>query len=125
MNKIVKSKETMTSKERVKRTFEFEKTDRVTIGYEANDAIHQKFCGELGINCNNPELLYEALGVDYRAINAAYIGPEIFPPVKDRLINDLEGSVMRWIEHETCGYWDNCDFFNRDYYWKNIELGIF
>lgn len=30
---IQKSPETMTAKERVKRTFAFEKTDRVTIGY--------------------------------------------------------------------------------------------
>ena len=39
---IAKAPETMTSRERVRRTFEFEKTDRVTIGYEANSAIHAK-----------------------------------------------------------------------------------
>jgi len=36
MTKIIKARETMTSKERVLRTFAHEKTDRVTIGYEAN-----------------------------------------------------------------------------------------
>ena len=34
--KIQKAPEHMSSKERVRRTFEFEKTDRVTIGYESN-----------------------------------------------------------------------------------------
>ena len=41
--KIEKRKETMTSKERVRRTFQFEKTDRVTIGYEANGNIHKNY----------------------------------------------------------------------------------
>ena len=39
MQRIQKAPETMTARERVRRTFEFEKTDRVTIGYEANAAI--------------------------------------------------------------------------------------
>ena len=40
METIIKAKETMTAKERVKRTFAFEKTDRVTIGYDTNPALH-------------------------------------------------------------------------------------
>ena len=42
MYKIQKGKESMTAKERVKRTFQYEKTDRVTIGYDANPAVHER-----------------------------------------------------------------------------------
>ena len=42
MYRINKSPEMMTSKQRVIRTFQFEKTDRVTIGYEANANMNWK-----------------------------------------------------------------------------------
>ena len=41
---IQKCKETMTAKERVRRTFAFDTTDRVTIGYSANPVIHRQLC---------------------------------------------------------------------------------
>ena len=44
--KIEKCKETMTSKERIRKTFAFEKTDRVPIGYSANPEIHKKLCAD-------------------------------------------------------------------------------
>ena len=49
MIKIRKAPETMTAKERVKKTFLLEKTDRVTIGYEANPVIHKNLSQALGI----------------------------------------------------------------------------
>jgi len=94
----------------VQKTFNYEKTDRVTIGYDSNPVIHKNLCAALGVDSNDYEAINEALGVDYRSINAPYIGPELFPAPKDRIINQLEGSVMRWVEHETGGYWDFCDF---------------
>ena len=66
MQRIRKAPETMTARERVRRTFEFEKTDRVTIGYEANAAIHARLCRELGVASSDLESVYQALGVDYR-----------------------------------------------------------
>ena len=108
MKKIIKARETMTAKERVRKTFAYEKTDRVTIGYEAFSEIHSRLKNALG--AAGDEEVYQALGVDYRNVSAPYVGPELFPPVKDRRIDPLEGSHMRWIEHETGGYWDFCDF---------------
>ena len=108
--KIIRAKETMTARERVKRTFDFEKTDRVTIGYEANGAIHERLCRALGVNPNDMESLYRALGVDYRGIGAPYTGPELYKAPPDRRVNPLEGCVMRWVEHGSGGYWDFCDF---------------
>ena len=110
--KIQKAKETMTSRERVRRTFEFEKTDRVPIGYDANAAIHGKLCRELG--AGDYESLMQALGVDYRSVGASYVGPELFKAPPDRRVNQLEGCIMRGVEHETGGYWDFCDFPLKD-----------
>ena len=39
---IVKASETMSARERVERTFAFEKTDRVTISYDTNPGIHAR-----------------------------------------------------------------------------------
>ena len=111
---IEKSPETMSSRERVRRTFEFEKTDRVTIGYEANAAIHQKLCAALGVPANDTEKLYQALGVDYRGIGAPYTGPELYKAPPGRQVNILEGCIMRWVAHSTGGYWDFCDFPLKD-----------
>jgi len=107
---IIKAKETMTAKERVKRTFNFEKTDRVTIGYETNGAVHMRLAKALGIPDGNHELVNRALGVDYRGVGANYTGPQLFEVPPGRACNQLEGCYMRWIEHETGGYWDFCDF---------------
>lgn len=114
MNIIRKANETMTPRERVKKTFAREKTDRVTIGYEANDAIHKKLSDALGIPDGDLESVYRALGVDYRPIKAPYTGPELFDPPADRRVNQLEGSLMKWIEHQSGGYWDFCDFPLKD-----------
>lgn len=114
MNMIKKARETMSSKERVKKTFNFEKTDRVPIGYEANAAINAKLCEALGVDKNDKEGLMQALGVDYRSISAPYIGKELFTAPPRRRVSQLEGSIMRWVEHETGGYWDFCDFPLKD-----------
>ena len=110
MQRIQKAPETMTARERVRRTFEFEKTDRVTIGYEANAAIHARLCRELGVANNDMESVYQALGVDYRGISAPYVGPELYKAPPERRVDPLEGCVIRWVAHETGGYWDFCDF---------------
>ena len=107
---IQKAPETMTSRERVIRTFNFEKTDRVTIGYEANAGIHARLCEALGIPAHDSEGLLRALGVDYRPIGAPYVGRPLHPVPENRMVDQLEGCIMRWVPHETGGYWDFCDF---------------
>ncbi len=114
MSVICKCPETMTSKERVIRTFLHEKTDRVTIGYEANPHIHMRLAQALGIPDGNYEQVYQALGVDYRPIAPRYIGPELYHAPENRMVDQLEGCIMRWVKHETGGYWDFCDFPLKD-----------
>ena len=99
MEKIIKAPETMSSRERVIRTFNYEKTDRVTIGYEYNAGINQKLMKELG--AKTQEELLQILGVDYRRIDAPYIGPELFTAPPNRKVDQLDGCVMRKVEHET------------------------
>ncbi|MGI5894959.1 MAG: uroporphyrinogen decarboxylase family protein [Candidatus Merdivicinus sp.] len=106
--KIQKAPETMSARERVIRTFQYEKTDRVTIGYGANPGIQKRLMTELGVSTS--EELFQALGVDYRGIHAPYIGPQLFQVPEGREVNQLEGCIMRKVEHATGYYWDFCDF---------------
>jgi len=112
MERIKKAKETMSSRKRVIRTFQYEKTDRVTIGYSANPGIQQRMMAAFGVS--DHEDLLKALGVDYRGISAPYIGPQLFQVPANRRVNPLEGSIMRKVEHESGYYWDFCDFPLKD-----------
>ena len=107
---IKKAKETMTSKQRIQKTFNFEKTDRVPVTYFANRGIHAKLCAELGVQPDDRESLNQAIGVDDRAIAPPYTGPKLFDDIKDRYVDPLIGYVARWIEHESGSYLDYCDF---------------
>lgn len=111
---IKKAKETMTAKERVRKTFDMEKTDRVTIGYESNPVIHRNLSQALGIENENMELVFQALGVDYRGIWAGYTGPKLFEDIPDRDRDPVDGYVSRWVENQSGGYWDYCDFPLKD-----------
>ncbi|MBR0463221.1 MAG: hypothetical protein IJJ23_02395 [Clostridia bacterium] len=111
---IRKARETMTSRERVERTFAFEKTDRVTIGYEANPAVHAALCRALGVSPEDKRALDDALGVDYAPVSAPYVGGNPYPEKPDRRVNVLEGCYMRWVPNRSGGYWDFCDFPLKD-----------
>lgn len=100
----------MTSRERVRRTFEFEKTDRVPIGYDTNPRIHARLCKTLGVRADDWETLLDALGVDTRGIGAPYTGPLLFKPLPNRNVDALEGHYTRWVKNKFGGYWDFCDF---------------
>ncbi len=108
MERIIKAKETMSAKQRVLKTFNLEKTDRVTIGYEANEAIGSAVMSALC--AKDKEDLLQMLGVDYRLLNAQYTGKNLFQPKPDRMLSPLQGCYMRWVQHQTGGYWDYCDF---------------
>jgi len=114
MSLINKAKEAMSAKERVARTFAFEKTDRVTIGYDTNPVAHKNLCHALGINKTDTLALYKALGVDYVGVEAAYIGPKIYEDIPNRVRNPQNGSVTKYVENAFGGYWDFCDFPLKD-----------
>jgi uroporphyrinogen decarboxylase len=107
--KIIKAKETMTSRERVRRTFNFEKTDRVTIGYESNALIHSRFVSALGASGKDEFL--RMLGVDYIGAKPVYTGRDLFEKVPGRTVNQEFGYKTRWVTNPSGGgYDDYCDF---------------
>ena len=112
--KLRKMNETMTGRERVRATFQFEKTDRAPIGYDTNEGIDRRFKEFLGVAGESNETFLELLGVDYRKVVAPYTGPRLFPALPGRRRDPLDGYIMRWIGHQTGGYWDFCDFPLKD-----------
>ncbi len=64
---------TLTSKERVLRTFNHEKADRVPIGYFANPGIQKRVAAALGVPADK-DSVNDALGVDFKGLMPAYTG---------------------------------------------------
>ncbi|MCL1792232.1 MAG: hypothetical protein FWG34_00020 [Oscillospiraceae bacterium] len=111
MGKIIKAKETTSSKERVRRVIRHEKPDRVPINYSSNPIIQGRLMEHLGLAKNDHAGLVRELGVDFRGMGAGYTGPALHVSERsDRMVNGMYGYVCRWIENEAGGYWDYCDF---------------
>jgi len=107
---IKKAKETMTSRERVVKTFNYEKTDRVPINYMTNEVIHGKLAKALGLDPRDSDSINDALGVDIRMIHPDYKGPLIFKELPGRNVDPVYGFYSKWIENEAGGYHDFVDF---------------
>lgn len=106
-------KPVMRPKERVKEAFAHGTPDRVPIDYLCNPGIDRRLKAHYGLGADDDEGLRQVLGVDFRNVGAPYIGPQRFPPVPGRHINEW-GMRTRWIEHSSGGYWDYCDFPLKD-----------
>lgn len=111
---IQKAKETMTARERVRRTFAFEKTDRVTIGYDTNAGINARLSRALGVAEDDVIGLYHALGVDYCPLWVLYKGKPVYEEIPGRQRNPENGAVTRYVENQFGGYYDYCDFPLKD-----------
>ena len=103
----------MTPKERVLRTFARREADRVPINYFANPGIDGRLKQHFGLAAADAEGLRQVLSVDFRTVAAPYVGPKLHEDVGD-VKADSWGIHRRWIEHDTGGYWDFCDFPLRD-----------
>ncbi len=99
----------MRPKERALTAFARQAPDRVPINYMANPGIDGRLKEHYGLAADDDEGLRQALGVDFRTVTAPYAGPKLHADVPDRTI-DMWGIHRRWIEHESGGYWDYCDF---------------
>lgn len=106
--------ETMTSKERVKRTFHFEKCDRTPINYFANPTIHMKFAKAVGVDDGNYEKVSDIIGVDFRGIGAPYKGPMLFKQVDGLGVDSVYGFYTKLIYNESGYYHDFCNFPLKD-----------
>jgi uroporphyrinogen decarboxylase len=107
---ITKSRETLTSKQRVLAAFAHDKVDRIPLDYDSNPGIDRRLKEALGIAPTDGEALRVALGVDFRGVGPWYSGPKRFADIPGRSIWQETGIRTRWIEHSSGGYWDFCDF---------------
>ncbi|OQA42373.1 MAG: methylcobalamin:coenzyme M methyltransferase [Chloroflexi bacterium ADurb.Bin325] len=111
---------TMTPRERVLTAFARQEPDRVPIDYDSNPGIDRRLKEHFGLAVDDHEGLRLALGVDFRVIRAPYIGPKLHADVPGVVV-DIWGIHRRWIEHETGGYWDYCDWPLKDATVEEIE----
>ncbi|MCX7934359.1 MAG: hypothetical protein N3A66_03770, partial [Planctomycetota bacterium] len=103
--------ENMSSKERVKRTWQRQATDRVPINYLANPGIDRRLKEYFGVAPDDSEGLLLSLGVDFRSVGPSYKGPRLHVERPERHVDPIWGWVTRWVEHgQGGGYWDYCDF---------------
>ncbi|MHB9134212.1 MAG: uroporphyrinogen decarboxylase family protein [Armatimonadota bacterium] len=112
---------TMTSKERVLTAFAHQQPDRVPINYECNAGIDHRLKEHFGLQDGDSEGLRQALGVDFRQVWPPYTGPRLHAEVPDRAVDEW-GIRRRWVEHESGGYWDFCDFPLCDATLEDIEV---
>lgn len=101
----------MNSKERVLTAFANQEPDRVPVAYYANGEIDARLKQHFGLKPDDGEGLRQALGVDFREVHTPYVGPQLHEDIPERGIQvDEWGRHRRWVEHETGGYWDFCEW---------------
>gem|GEM_PF-3110892 len=100
----------MTSKERVLAAISHQEPDRVPINYIANPGINARLMKHYGFGTDEVDAFLDALGVDFRSVGPRYVGPRLHPEVPGRNVDPLWGIRTRWVEHQSGGYWDYCDF---------------
>jgi len=110
----------MTSGERVLTALARQEPDRVPINYDANPGIDRRLKEHFGLAADDNEGLRQALRIDFRSVHAPYVGPSLHAPVPDRVVDEW-GLRKRWVEHESGGYWDLCDFPLRDASLDQVE----
>ncbi len=110
----------MTSKERVLAAFSHTEPDRVPINYLANPGIDRRLKTHYGLSEDDHESLRQVLNVDFRSISVRYAGPKLHEAPQGRSVDEW-GKHRMWIEHESGGYWDYCDFPLRDADLETIE----
>ena len=105
----------MISKERVLTAFASKQPDRIPVNYEANPGIDRRLKEHFGLKADDAEGLRLALGIDFRAVGTPYCGPQLHDDIPERGVRvDEWGIHRRWVDHESGGYWDYCDFPLRD-----------
>jgi len=101
----------MKSKERVIAFFNNHAADRVPIDYSANPGIDRRLKAHFGLDEKDDEGLFQVLGVDFRGVWPPYRGRKLHQDIPARgIMVDDWGIHRRWVEHESGGYWDYCDF---------------
>ena len=105
----------MNSKERVLTALNHAEPDRVPLNLAGTNVdIDRRLKEHFGLAANDHEGLCKALKLDFFWFNAPYKGPVLHKEVEGRNVQPEWGIRTRWIEHESGGYWDFCDFPLKD-----------
>ncbi|HLP17726.1 MAG TPA: uroporphyrinogen decarboxylase family protein [Bacteroidota bacterium] len=99
----------MDSKTRVLTAFSHAVPDRVPINYLYNPAIDRRLKAYFSLAPDDDEGLRERLCVDFRAIDAPYVGRKLYEDLPGVKVDDF-GRHRRWVQHEWGGYWDYCSW---------------
>jgi len=99
----------MSSNERVLSALAHVEPDRIPINYSANPGIDGRLKAHFGLRRDDDAGLRQILGVDFLGIHAPYVGPQLHADVPGRQV-DIWGVRTRYVEHQSGGYWDFCDF---------------
>lgn len=105
---------TCTSRERVMRAFHHEQPDRVPFHYFDNPGLNQRMKAHFGLSSDDEEGLRQRLEIDFRGVWLPYRGRRLHAEVPQRQVDPAWGRRTQWIEHESGGYWDFCDFPLKD-----------
>lgn len=108
--------------ERVLLAFARREPDRVPVNYFSNPDIDRRLKDHFGLASDDDEGLRQVLGVDFRTVNAPYVGPRLHSELPDRRVDPCWGIRTRWVAHESGGYWDYCDFPLRDATVDDVEV---
>lgn len=98
------------SRERVLRTIHHAEPDRVPVHYFDNPALRKRMALHFDVPPDSDDALFEKLGIDFRGIWLPYCGRRLHAEVPAREVDPAWGRRKRWIENESGGYSDFCDF---------------
>lgn len=99
----------MTSKERMLTVLAKQQPDRVPVNYDGNLDINTRLLKHFGLAADDYEGLLRCLGTDIRGIYPGYAGPKLFEDIPGISVDDW-GIRRRWVENDSGGYWDYCDW---------------
>jgi uroporphyrinogen decarboxylase len=101
----------MNSRERVLYALNHVSPDRAPMDYLANPAIDLALKQYFNLEPDDNDQLRDALNIDIRGVYPSYSGPKYHPDFPERGVkSNFWGVRTKWIEHDTGGYWDYCDF---------------
>lgn len=100
----------MSSKERVMTAFRHGTPDRIPIDYLTNPGIDRRLKEHFNLEFEDDEGLRQKLNVDFREIFLDYTGPDLHGQEPERKIDNQWGWKTRFVENDSGGYWDFCDF---------------
>ncbi|MCC6422689.1 MAG: hypothetical protein IT447_04365 [Phycisphaerales bacterium] len=103
-----------TSRERTRLAFAHEEPDRVPLHYFDNPGLNQRMKKHFGLAADDEEGLRQRLEIDFRGIWLPYRGRRLHAELPNRQVDPAWGRRTQWIEHESGGYWDFCDFPLKD-----------